>query len=81
MYHLVKKLKAIKHGLKFLNSKQGHVTSCVLGLRDMLHDIQGFLHSSASDASLKAREFDLARSYLVALSQDSEFFRLRARIR
>ncbi|XP_052173286.1 uncharacterized protein LOC127788729 [Diospyros lotus] len=81
MFRLVSKLKAVKQGMKLLNSQQGHVTSRVLGLRDKLHEIQGLLISSPSDASLRARECALAHSYQEALSQESDFFRLRARIR
>ncbi|XP_052195956.1 uncharacterized protein LOC127803609 [Diospyros lotus] len=81
MFQVVQKLKAVKNAMKTLNRSRGHVSDLVSSLRNYLLSIQHRLQDNPYDPVLHQQELELNRDLLVALAQESDHFRLRARIR
>ena len=80
MYRLVCKLKVVKGALKTLNRAHGHVIERVIELRNRLFQVQQSLSDNPSDVELRQRESKLSGNLLAALSQELDFFRVRARV-
>lgn len=81
MYHLVCKLKVVKGALKTFNRAHGHVIERVTELRDRLFQVQQNLIDNPSDVDLRQRESELSGNLLASLSQELDFFKVRARVR
>ncbi|XP_052201561.1 uncharacterized protein LOC127807600 [Diospyros lotus] len=81
MFQVVQKLKVVKNAMKTLNRSRGHVSDRVSSLRNHLLRIQQRLQDTPHDPVLHQQELELNRDLLLALAQESDHFRLRARIR
>ncbi|XP_052180824.1 uncharacterized protein LOC127794010 [Diospyros lotus] len=81
MFQVVQKLKAVKNAMKTLNRSRGHVFDLVSSLRNHLLSIQHHLQDNPHDPALHQQELELNRDLLVTLAQESDHFRIHARIR